>query len=57
MFDVHQVGHFDLQLKELTLFAGCLTSSDMVLKAIAMTFNLNLKLFFTCFDQILWLKT
>ncbi len=42
MFDVHQVGHFDLQLKELTLVAGCLTSSDMVFKAIAIAFNLKL---------------
>jgi len=42
MFDVHQVGHFDLQLKEVTLVAGCLTSSDMVFKAIAIAFNLKL---------------
>jgi hypothetical protein len=41
-YDVHQVGHFDLQLKELTLVAGCLTSSDMGFKAIAMAFNLKL---------------
>ena len=48
MFDFHNVGHFDLQLKELTLVAGCLTSSDMVLKTIAITFNLKLKLILTC---------
>jgi hypothetical protein len=48
LFDVHQVVHFDLQLKEVTLVAGCLTSSDMVFKAIAIAFNLKLKLFLTC---------
>jgi len=57
-YDVHQVGHFDLQLKELTLVAGCLTSSDMVFKAIpiAIGFNLKVKLFFNLSNQILWLK-
>jgi len=47
MFDVHQVGHFDCQLKKLTLVAGYLTSSDMGLKAIAMAFNLKVKLILT----------
>jgi len=42
---------FDCQLKELTLVAGCLTSSDMVLKAIAITFNLKLKLILTCLTK------
>ncbi len=51
MFDVHQVGHFDLQIKELTLVAGCLTSSDMVFKAIAITFNLKLKLILTYLNK------
>ena len=37
----------DCQLKELTLVAGYLTSSDMDLKAIAMAFNLKVKLIFT----------